>query len=139
MLYIAASKKKMAEIEAGIEKDLGRKLLLGILAYFGATIIFALLFITVIVPVIYFILIVLATMISSILLGKLILKTMSPTNSIYPEFITGLVTITLLQLLVTFLIPGEDFILAFALFGIISLLINSFGIGTLFIAKYAKK
>lgn len=78
ILYIAASKKKISGIEATIESNLGRKLLLGFLAYLGATIIFALLFITIIIPVLYFALIVLAAVISSICLGKLIMKAMNP-------------------------------------------------------------
>lgn len=139
MLYIAASRKKVGEIEAGIEKDLGRKLLLGLLAYLGATIILVLLFITIIVPVLYFILVVLATAMSSICLGKLITKAMCPSSSVYVKFATGLITLTLLELLLTFLIPGGDIILSLLLIGGFGLLINSFGIGTLFIAKYEKK
>lgn len=139
ILYIAASRKKMGEIEANIEGNLGRKLLLGFLAYIGATIVLVLLFITVIVPILYLVLIVLATVMSSICLGKLIMKAMSPSNSVYLEFITGLVTITLFELLLTFLIPGEDAILSLLLLGVFSLLINSFGVGTLFVEKYGRK
>jgi hypothetical protein len=64
---------------------------------------------------------------------------MNAGSRVYLEFVTGLLTITLAELLLTLLVPGEDILISISLLGIISLLINSFGVGTLFIEKFTKR
>ena len=139
MIYIAASGNKIKALEENIDKEPGQKLLLGFLAFTGATIVFVLLFITILVPLLYAGLIVFAAVISSIYLGKLILKIMGAGSRIYLEFVTGLLSVTLAELLLTLLIPGENMLISILLLGIISLLVNSFGVGTLFMEKFTKK
>jgi cytoskeletal protein CcmA (bactofilin family) len=139
LLVLALSRKKYEEITASIEKNIGKKLLLGFLAYMGASILLVLLIITLVAPVLYIVLLVMAAVVASIYLGRTILKTFSPKNSIYMEFITGLISITLIKLLLIFLVPQENIILSSALLAIFGIFINSIGLGGLAENKLVKK
>jgi hypothetical protein len=139
LLLLVVSRKKYEEITASIEKNTGKKLLLGFLAYLGASILFVLLIITLVAPVLYIVLLVMAAVVASIYLGRMILKTFSQSNSIYMEFITGLISITLIKLLLIFLMPQEGIILSFALLAVFGVFINSIGLGGLAEYKFVKK
>lgn len=139
LLVLAVSRKKYEEITASIEKNIGKKLLLGFLAYMGASILALLLVLTLVGPVLYIILLVMAAIVASIYLGRIILKTFSPSNSIYMEFITGLISITLIKLLLIFIVPQEGIILSFALLALFEVFINSIGLGGLTEYKFVKK
>lgn len=139
LLLLVISKKKYEEITASIEKNTGKKLLLGFLAYLGISILFVMLIITLVAPVLYLVLLVLASVVASTYLGRMVLKTFSPKNSIYMEFVTGLISITLIKLLLIFLVPQEGIILSFALLFVFGVFINSIGIGGLTEYKFVKK
>ena len=139
LLVLAVSRKRYEEITASIEKNIGKKLLLGFLAYLGASILFVLLIVTLVAPVLYIVLLVMAAIVASIYLGRTILKTFSPKNSIYMEFVTGLISITLIKLLLIFLVPQEGIILSFALLAIFGIFVNSIGLGGLTEYKFVKK
>lgn len=139
LLVLVISKKKYEEITASVEKNTGKKLLLGFLAYLGISILFILLIVTLIAPVLYFVLLVMAAIVASIYLGRMILKSFSPKNSIYMEFITGLISITLVKLLLIFLVPQEGIIYSFALLFLFGVFINSVGLGGLTEYKFVKK
>lgn len=139
LLVLALSRKKYEEITVSIEKNIGKKLLLGFLAYLGASILLVLLIITLVAPVLYVVLLVMAAIVASIYFGRIILKTFSPKNSIYMEFITGLISITLIKMLLIFLVPPEGIIFNFILLAIFSVLVNSIGLGGLAENKFVKK
>ena len=139
LLILLISKKRYAELEANIEKNTGKKLLLGILAFMGASVLMLLLIVTLIAPFLYLILLVISTIPASMYLGKLILRTFSPKNSIYAEFITGLITITLAKLLIIFLVPQQDIPAGFVLAGLLNIFVYSLGFGVYMDERYAKK
>lgn len=139
LLVLATARKRYEEITASIEKNVGKKLLLGFLAYMGISILFVLLIVTLVAPVLYIVLLVLADIVASIYLGRVILKAFSPKNSIYVEFITGLISITLVKLLLIFLVPQEGIIFSLALLAIFGVFINSIGLGGLTEYKFVKK
>lgn len=139
LLILLISKKRYTELEESIEKSTGRKLLLGILAFMGASVLMLLLIVTLIAPFLYLILLVISTIPASMYLGKLILRTFSPKNSIYAEFITGLITITLAKLLIIFLVPQQDIPAGFVLAGLLNIFVYSLGFGVYMDERYAKK
>lgn len=139
LLVLAIYKKKFESMTEKIEQRLDRKVLLGFLAYIGASILLLMLMITLIAPVMYLIILILASITSSIFFGRLILKALNPTKSIVMEFITGLITITLVKLLMIYLVPQEDIILSMILLGAFAVFINSIGLGIIMEARAAKK
>lgn len=138
LLILAISKKQYNNISKNIEKNIGKKLILGILSFLAASILLLLLLVTLIAPVLYIVVLVLSTVTASMYLGRLILKTFSPENSIYMEFITGLITITLVKLLLLFLIPQKELLLGFGLLGLFDLFIYSIGLGIHMEERYVK-
>ena len=139
LLILAIYKKKFQVMTENVEQRLDRKLILGFLAYFGASILLVMLVITLIAPVLYLIILILASITSSIFVGRLILKALNPSKSIVMEFITGLITITLVKLLLIYLVPQEDIIASLILLGAFAVFINSLGLGIIMEAKAAKK
>lgn len=139
LLILVISRKRFEEITKSIEYNTGKKLILGVLAYVGASILLVLLLITLIAPILYIMLLILATITASIFFGRLILRALSPSNSIFMEFITGLITITLIQLLLIFLVPQDEIILSFILVAAFGVFVNSIGLGVLMEEKYSKK
>jgi hypothetical protein len=139
LLLLTVKKKQYEKITSHVEEDTGKKLLLGILAYIGASILLILLMITLVAPILYLVLTILAALPASIYFGRLILRTINPNNSIYLEFITGFITITLIKLLLLYLLPQEGLLLSLALLTIFDVFINSLGLGILMDAKYVKK
>jgi ABC-type multidrug transport system fused ATPase/permease subunit len=139
LLILALSKEQYRKISEKIEKDFGRKLLLGVLTFLGASILLLLLLVTLIAPLLYIVVLVLSAITASMYFGRIILKTFSQKNSIYTEFITGLATITLVKLLLLFLVPQEELILGFGLLGVVDIFIYCLGLGIHMEERYLKK
>ena len=139
LLILVIYKKKFESMTENVEQKLDRKLILGFLAYIGVSILFVMLAITLVAPVLYLFILILATITSSIFTGRLILKALNPSKNIMMEFITGLITITLVKLLLLYLIPQGDILLSLVLFGAFTVFINSLGLGIIMEARAAKK
>jgi hypothetical protein len=139
LLILVISKEKYNKISQHIEKDIGRKLLLGVLSLLSASILLLLLLVTLIAPLLYIVILVLSSVTASIYFGRLILRTFSQKNSIYTEFVTGLVSITLLKLLLLFMVPQDELLLGLALVVIVDLFIYSLGLGIQMEERYLKK
>ena len=139
LLLLVISRKQYYEMALTIEKDFGRKLSLGVLSFLGASVLFLLLLVTLIAPLIYFIILVISAIPACIFAGKIILRYFSSTSSIYLEFITGLITITLIKLLVIFLVPSKELLLGLLLSGLLDMLVFSTGLGIHMYDRYARK
>jgi hypothetical protein len=139
LLMIAVKKKQYEALTSRIEEDIGKKLLLGILAYIGISILLILLIITLVAPILYLVVIIVAAIPASIFFGRLILKAFNPKNGIISEFITGFITITLIKLLLLYLLPQGSLLVSLALVAVFDFFINSLGLGILMDAKYVKK
>ena len=70
-----------------------------------ATSLLAILLLTLVAPLLYIVLMVISTVPACIYIGRQILKAFSQKNSIYIEFITGLITTTLIKLVALLVIP----------------------------------
>lgn len=138
LLILVISKEQYTKIAENIERNIGRKLLLGVLSFLGASVLLLLLLVTLIAPILYIVVLVLSTITASMYLGRLILKTFSQTNSIYMEFITGLISITLIKLLLLFLVPQQDLLLGLGLVGLLDLFVYSMGLGIHMEERYVK-
>lgn len=138
LLILVISKEQYTKIAKNIERNIGKKLLLGILSFLGASILLLLLLVTLIAPILYIVVLVLSTITASMYLGRLILKTFSPANSIYMEFITGLISITLIKLILLFLVPQQDLLLGLGLVGLLDLFVYSVGLGIHMEERYVK-
>ena len=139
LLVLSISKDKYTRIAKKIDINIGRKLLLGILSFVSATILLMLLLLTLIAPFLYIILMVLATVPASMFLGRMILKAFSSGNSIYMEFFTGLITITLVKFLLSFIILPESLYLGIGLIGLLNFFIYSMGLGIYMEERYLKE
>jgi len=129
LLILTIARDQYTSMSRSIERNTGRKLILGILSLLAATILFLLLLVTLIAPVMYIVVLLLSTITASMYLGRLILKKFSTSNSIYMEFITGLISITLVKLLIIFLVAQQDPLLGFGLTGAFGFLVFSMGLG----------
>lgn len=138
LLILVISKEHYTNIAKTIEENIGKKLLLGILSFLAASILLLLLLITLIAPILYIVVLMLSTITASMYLGRLVLKTFSPGNSIYMEFITGLISITLIKLLLLFLVPQQNLLLGFGLVGLFDLYVYSMGLGIQMEKRYLK-
>lgn len=139
MLILLIARSSYANMAKSIEKNLGRKMLLGVLTFIGASAILLLLMVTLIAPLLYIVVLVLAMIPASMFAGRYILKTFSPKNSMYVEFITGLISITLLKLMIVLLVPQGYILLGFGLTGVVDLLIYSLGLGIHMEQHYLKE
>lgn len=129
LLAMLISRAAYQNISSNLDKNIGRKMILGVLSFLGASALLLLLVITLIAPVLYIVILIMSTITASMFFGRLILKSFSQKNSIFAEFITGLISITLVKLLIVFLVPGESILVGFALVGALDLIINSVGLG----------
>lgn len=129
LLILFISKDHYFLLASNIEKDMGKKAILGILTFLAANILLVLLIVTLIAPLLYIVVLVLSAITASIYSGRLILKTFSSGNSVFVEFITGLFSITLIKLLLLFLIPEQDLLMGLALTGLFNFIIFSLGLG----------
>ena len=137
LLVLAIYKRQYINIANNIESNTGKKLLLGFLSFLGASILLILLLATLIAPILYIVALVLSTITASMYTGRLILKAFSRANSIYMEFITGLISITLVKLLLLFLIPQQDLLLGMGLMGLFDILVFSVGLGIYMEERYS--
>lgn len=139
LLILLIARSSYNNMAKNIEKNLGRKMLLGVLAFLGASALLLILLVTLIAPLLYIIVLVLAMIPSSMFAGRYILKTFSPKNSIYVEFITGLISITLLKLLIVLLVPQDRVLIGLGLTGLVDLVIYSLGLGIHMEQHYLKE
>lgn len=139
MLILIIARSSYAKMSENIEKNIGRKMLLGVLTFIGASALLLLLLVTLVAPLLYIVVLVLAMIPASMFAGRYILRTFSPKNSIYVEFITGLISITLLKLLIVLLVPQGRILLGFGLIGLADLLIYSLGLGIHMEQHYMKE
>ncbi len=138
MLALLISRKKYNSIAKRLDRNFSRKFILGILAFTGASALLLLLLMTLIAPLFYIILLLLSSIPAFMYLGRKILKSFSPKNSIFTEFITGLVTVTLVKLIIIFLIPQQSILLSAIIIGIMDIFIYSIGLGILVEQYYLK-
>jgi hypothetical protein len=138
MLALLISRRKYTGIAKRLERDFGRKLILGILAFTGATALLMILLLTLIAPLLYIIIMLLASIPAFMYLGRKILKTFSSKNSIFAEFITGLMTVTLVKLIILFMVPQQSVLVSAIIIGVISVFIYSLGMGILVEQYYLK-
>lgn len=129
ILALLISKSSYRSISKNLDKYFGRKILLGVLALIGVTALLLLLLMTLIAPILYVLLLILATVPACMFFGKLILKAFSPKNSIMVEFITGLISITLVKLILIFVVPQESILLGFILVSVLDIFIYAVGLG----------
>jgi hypothetical protein len=139
LVLITISREKFEYISVGIEREILKKFFIGFLGFIGATILTILLFITIVAPLLYFALLAIGGVVSSIFVGKLILRHQNPGASIYAQFMAGLIAVTLLKAAFIYLIPVGDILLGIILYLFISILIVSIGIGILLDLKFSKK
>lgn len=139
LLILLIARSSYNNMAKNIEKNLGRKMLLGVLAFLGASALLLILLVTLIAPLLYIIVLVLAMIPASMFAGRYILKTFSPKNSIYVEFITGLISITLLKLLIVLLVPQDRVLIGLGLTGLVDLVIYSLGLGIHMEQHYLKE
>ncbi|MGE5613247.1 MAG: hypothetical protein ACM3XR_02480 [Bacillota bacterium] len=129
LLLILISKNKYMNIAANLEKNVGRKIVLGILSFFGASALMLLLLLTLVAPALYAFILLLSTITACMFSGRFILRTFSRKNSIYMEFITGIISILLVKLLIIFLVPQQDILIRLGLLALFDLLVFSMGLG----------
>lgn len=132
------SRQKYISIAKRLERNASRKFILGILTFTGATALLLILLLTLIAPILYIILMLVASIPAFMYLGRKILKSFSPKNGIFAEFITGLVTVTLVKLILIFLIPQQSILISTVIIAIINILIYSLGLGILAEQHYLK-
>ncbi|NTV90939.1 MAG: polymer-forming cytoskeletal protein [Clostridiales bacterium] len=139
VLMLLLSKKKYTAEALKIEEEGSRKLLLGILSFLGTAILLILLSITLIGPVLYMVLMIIANVYASIYFGRLIMKAMSAPRNIMAEFFTGFITITLVKLLVVFLVPQQQIVISLILGIILYSYVCAMGLGIMMEGKFGKK
>ncbi|MGI6668543.1 MAG: hypothetical protein ACOX4M_03720 [Acetivibrionales bacterium] len=139
LLLILISKKKYTDIAANLERNVGRKIVLGILSFFGASALMLLLLITLAAPVLYVIILLLSAITACMFSGRFILRTFSRKNSIYMEFITGVISVVLIKLLIIFLVPQQEILFRLVLLALLDVLVFSTGLGIRMEQYYLKR
>lgn len=137
-IVIAATKQRIGDSAAPMDRNIGRKLLLGLIGFIGASILALVLFITAIAPLVYMAILVAGAITSSIYFGRMILKAFTPSANKYAEFVTGILTITLLKLLLIYFIPHEYLWINIVVYLLFWIFINALGTGILLDARYGK-
>jgi hypothetical protein len=139
LLLLLISKNKYTSIAANLERNVGRKMILGILSFFGASAMMLLLLVTLAAPVLYVIVLLLSTITACMFSGRFILRTFSRKNSVFVEFITGLISIVLIKLLIIFLIPQQEILIRLGLLALLDFLVFSLGLGIHMEQYYLKR
>lgn len=132
------SRRKYLSISRRLEINPSRKFILGLLVFAGASTLLLLMMLTLIAPLIYMILLLLASVPAFMYLGRKILKSFSPKNGIFAEFVTGLVTVTLIKLILIFAIPQQSILVSAIIIGIMNICIYSIGLGIMVEQYYLK-
>lgn len=135
LITIVILKDRFTNISFGIEQRLDRKIIIGILGFLGLSILSLLLFFTIIFPIAFFGIVLLAEIASSIFFGKLLSKLLKLSLNVYMQFVTGLLIITLARVGLTLMIAGIGFIVSLVLYGLFSAFVCSLGIGILIDTK----
>lgn len=138
LIMIALSGKNIQSVIDVFDDGIGRKIAIGILGFLGATIISILLFITIIIPVMYFILMLVAGAVSGMYFGKVILRTFTAASNIFVEFAIGIFTIILIKIGILYLIPLHEFLWSCIVYLAFCFFISSLGIGILLDLKYGR-
>ncbi len=138
MLVLLISRKRYNSIAKRLDRNLNRKLILGALAFTGITALLLILLVTLIAPLIYIILLVIAAIPAFMYLGRIILKSFSPKNGIYAEFMAGLVSVTLVKLIIILLIPQQSVLVGVIITVLISIFIYLLGLGIMVEQYYLK-
>lgn len=138
LIAIVVQKSRFESISVGIENNVLRKVIWGFIGFIGFTVLVPILSITVIAPIVYVLLLILAEIVSSIFLGKLILKAFNSYPNIFLEFVAGLIFVSVLKIvLIIFTFQSGINLLVFGGISLIcSILINSMGIGILIDTKF---
>ncbi|MGI6778808.1 MAG: hypothetical protein ACOX7R_12630 [Acetivibrionales bacterium] len=123
---------RLNQMLSGIECNTGRKIATGFVLLVISTIVLLILLITIIAPVAYILLLMAATVATSIYFGRVLLKTFNANGNVYLDFITGFITITLIKILLLYLIPQGSLITGCILFAVFSVFIYSLGVGIMF-------
>jgi len=143
MLAIFSKTYKKASI--GIDDKLGYKLSIGFLGLLGIFILTILLAWTVLVPIVFFFLIIMARVATCMYFGRVILNIFDAKLNRFMEFFTGLMTIIVIKMIIGLLLPSGGFILFgltigwdIVLSAIFDLFICSLGLGILINVKLNK-
>jgi hypothetical protein len=139
LLMILLSRKKYINDTAEIEKNAGRKLLLGLLTYIGAAVLLVLLSVTILAPVFYLVLMLFANVFACLFFGRLIIKAMSAPRNIMVEFLTGYITITLVKLLAVFLIPRSELLISLLIGLVVGAFVSSMGLGIMMEGRFTQQ
>jgi hypothetical protein len=137
-LMLLISRTRYKSISRSIDKNIGRKFILGILSFIGASSLLVILLMTLIAPLFYIVLLIISTVPACMFIGRFILRTFSQNNSIYAEFITGLVSVTLVKLLIFFMTPQQNMFIGLIAVGLLNIAIYSLGMG-IFMEQYYLK
>lgn len=136
-ITILITKNKFLNISSSIGQRMGRKILIGFLVFMGCTIFSPFLAITVIGPLIYGIILMIAEVISCVYFGKLIMGGRS--NNTFLEFFTGFTVVTLVNILPLIFIPQSEYkalILWGIFYALFKLFIYSLGLGVIIDSKF---
>lgn len=138
LVVIYFTSQRFIVIEAGIEYGTGRKFVIGLLGLIASFIITILFCWTLIVPLVFLLLMLLAKVATCVYIGKMALKVSNARLNIYIEFVTGAIAIMLAEILLFMLIPQERVIQSILAGGLLNVAVNSLGIGILVDSKFGK-
>jgi len=130
LVLITLFKDRFKAVSAAKGRQLWKNTAVGFGILIAANILATVLIVTVVVPLMYFCLIVLAIIASSMFFGDLMIRIFSSNKNIYLKFITGLFTITLIRILLIYLVIGYNIILGTSVYLIFSTFVSSLGLGT---------
>lgn len=138
IILLSFSRDKYLAMIEGAELETGRKLAIGFLGFLGATIIAVLLFITLIVPLLYFILLLVAGAVSSLYFGRIILRPFVSNCSPFLELLAGVTAITAVKLGILYSIPLHEFVTGNLLVLLFGVFVNSMGMGLFLSSRFEK-
>lgn len=134
-IVLLISKERFGSIAATLEADIGKKITSGFLAFLAICLVSLLLSITVVVPLLFILFLMYVGVASSMYFGRLILKNFVSGNNVYAEFITGLITVTLVKIMLVYVIQTGSILLNLALYLLFAFFLNSLGTGMLLMSK----
>ncbi len=125
----ALLKEKLADIQAAFENSFGIKILFGFIIYIALIIMLLPLFVTILYPLAFIILLAIAEGLSAIFFGRIISAVLKAKYGIYIQFTTGLITITLIKVLLLSMIPYGSTVFNISLYLLFELFVICLGIG----------
>lgn len=138
LIMIAFTAGKLDKLIDSSEVSIVQRVFIGFLAFIGASTLMLIFFVTLIIPFAYLLLVLFANIIAALYFGRLIVKAFKAVFNIYLEFVTGLITITLVKLLIIFLIPQSELVLSWLIYLAFEAFISSMGIGIFIYSKFGK-